>query len=722
MTTPQRMTNDTGERELDLGKLLFSLLDHKWLIILTVIASLLLGIVYVSCITPIYRANALIQIDKNNTKPLLGDLSSLLSDMSMQSAAEVEIIKSRMVMGQTVQELGLDLRVKEKRLPIIGAAIARLFHQQDGKIAISRLALDNTFNNVELTLTVLTPTRYRVTLDNGESFDGSVGIELEKEAITLLVSEIKAKPGTVFRIQKLQVQSAVEQVLQKFAVTDKGKDTGVMQMTYEGEDPILIRKVLNSIAQNYLQQNIDWKSEEAERSLVFVNDQLPKVRDSLNQAEDRLNQFRQKNESVDLSLEAKSVLDTMVNVEAGLNELTFREAELSKLYTREHPAYRALIEKRKTLVKQRNKLNQRVESMPGTQQEILRLTRDVESTQQVYMQLMNKQQELKISKASTVGHVRIVDNAVTETKPVKPRKLLIVALFVLMGGMFSCAMVLLKVLLNQGVQSAGELEDRGVNVYANIPLSRSQQGVQDNSRFSRLKKTGKGHNGLLAVKDPTDLAIEALRNVRTSVQFSMINADNNILMISGPTPGVGKTFVSSNLAAVFAQSGRRVLLIDCDMRRGDAHKIFGCSSAPGLSDILSGACQIKDAVVRTGVDGLDFISRGAKCSTPSELLMHERFAMMLKQFSQQYDMILLDSPPILAVADASIIGKYAGCSLLVARFENNNLKEIDASIRRFMNNGVVINGAILNGTVERHSNYYEYGLHHHYSYDDRNTD
>lgn len=718
MTMQQRQTSDSGERELDLGKLLFSLLDHKWLIVLTVLASFLLGLVYVSCVTPVYRANALIQIDKNSSSSLLGDLSSLLSDKSMQSGAEVEIIKSRMVLGQTVQELGLDLRIKEKRLPLIGNALARLFNLEDGQIAISRLVIDETFTNTQLTLEVLSPTTYSVTLPEGTSVKGEVGKPLESKSLTMLVSDIQAEPGTEFSVEKLQVQTAVESLLQKFTVTDKGKDTGVMQLTYEGEDPTLIRKVLDSISRHYLQQNIDWKSEEAERSLVFVNDQLPQIRTSLNQAEDKLNQFRQKNESVDLSLEAKSVLDTMVNVEAGLNELTFKEAEISKLYTREHPAYRALNEKRKTLIEERNKLNQRVESMPGTQQEILRLTRDVESTQQVYMQLLNKQQELKISKASTVGHVRIVDNAVTETKPVKPKKALIVVLFVLLGGMLSCALVLVKMLFNQGLQSASELEENGVNVYANIPLSRAQQGPKNGSR-SRFRKSKQNSRGLLAVDDPGDLAIEALRNVRTSVQFSMMNADNNVLMISGPTPDVGKTFVSSNLAAVFAQSGQRVLLIDCDMRRGDAHKAFGCNAAPGLSDVLSGVRRAQEVILKTGVEGLDFISRGSKCSTPSELLMHARFTELVEVFSEQYDMVLLDSPPILAVADAAIIGKHAGCSLLVARFENNSLKEVNASIRRFTNNGVTINGAILNGTVERYSNYYEYGLHHHYRYDDR---
>ncbi|OQV66302.1 hypothetical protein AK51_10060 [Serratia nematodiphila DZ0503SBS1] len=174
-------------------------------------------------------------------------------------------------------------------------------------------------------------------------------------------------------------------------------------------------------------------------------------------------------------MEAKSVLDTIVGVEAQLNELTFKESEISKLYTKEHPAYRALLEKRATLQKEKDKLNQRVSKMPQTQQEILRLTRDVDAGKEIYMQLLNRQQELSITKASTVGNVRIIDTAVTQPKPVKPKKTLIVIIFTLLGGIASVAVVLLKSVLHRGIESPEQLEDQGINVYASIPLSEWQQ-------------------------------------------------------------------------------------------------------------------------------------------------------------------------------------------------------------------------------------------------------
>ncbi len=283
-------------------------------------------------------------------------------------------------------------------------------------------------------------------------------------------------------------------------------------------------------------------------------------------AEDKLNQFRRKSDSVDLSLEAKSVLDQIVNVDNQLNELTFRESEISQLYTKEHPTYRALMEKRKTLQDERVKLNKRVSAMPETQQEILRLSRDVESGQAVYMQLLNRQQELNIAKSSAIGNVRIIDNAVTQPKPVKPKKVLIVLIGIVLGSMIAVGLVVLRVFLRRGIESPEQLEELGINVYASIPISEtfSKNIAQSNGW---RKKQQSEINGFLAVDNPADLAVEAIRGLRTSLHFAMMEARNNVLMISGASPNAGKTFVSSNLAAVIAQTGKKVLFIDTDLRK-----------------------------------------------------------------------------------------------------------------------------------------------------------
>lgn len=503
--------------------------------------------------------------------------------------------------------------------------------------------------------------------------------------------------------------------MDRLTVADKGKDTGILALSLTGDDSVQIRKILNSIINNYLQQNVERKSEEAGKSLEFLKAQLPQVRQNLDLAENKLNQFRQQNDSVDLSLEAKSVLDTMVAVESQLNELTFKEAEISKLYTKEHPAYRALNEKRATLEKEKARLNKRVSNMPKTQQEILSLTRDVQAGQEVYMQLLNKQQELSINKASTVGNVRIVDYADTQLKPVKPKKIFVILFAIILGAVSSITLVLVKMLLHKGIDSAEELESNGVNVYASIPLS-EWQSARDKELKLRGKKLNTRSNELLATGNPADLAVEAIRSLRTSLHFAMLDAKNNILMISGASPSIGKTFVSVNLAATIAQSGQKVLVIDSDMRKGYIHDIFGVNANDGLSTILAGQVSPAQTVVHSTVANLDVLPRGKVPPNPSELLMSERFEKLLAWASENYDFVLVDTPPILAVTDAAIIGHHVGTSLMVARFDVNTVKEVEVSIRRFEQNGVEIKGVILNAMVRKLGSYYSNYGYYQYEY------
>ncbi|HCI5413631.1 TPA: polysaccharide biosynthesis tyrosine autokinase, partial [Klebsiella pneumoniae] len=549
--------------------------------------------------------------------------------------------------------------------------------------------------------------------------NGKVGELLDERGISLKVDEISAKPGTEFSIVYVSRLKAITDLQDDIAVADQGKDTGMLTLSLTGDNPVLIERILNSISENYLAQNIARQAAQDAKSLEFLSKQLPEVRSDLDQAEDKLNQYRRKSDSVDLSLEAKAVLDQIVNVDNQLNELTFRESEISQLYTKEHPTYKALMEKRKTLQDEKSKLNKRVSAMPETQQEILRLSRDVESGRAVYMQLLNRQQELNIAKSSAIGNVRIIDNAVTQPKPIKPKKILIVLIGIILGVMTSAGVVLLRVILRRGIETPEQLEELGINVYASIPIAETfSKSVVQKKGWS--KKSAEEIQGFLAVDNPADLSIEAIRGLRTSLHFAMMEARNNVLMISGASPNAGKTFVSSNLAAVISQTGKKVLFIDTDMRKGYTHKLFNENNTNGLSDILSGKVEINRALKKVVSGDFDFISRGMAPPNPAELLMHRRFGELLNWASENYDIVVLDTPPILAVTDAAIIGNYVGTTLLVARFELNTAKEIEVSVKRFEQAGVTVKGCILNGVVKKASSYYGYGYSHYgYSYTDK---
>lgn len=705
--------------EIDLGRIIGELIDHRKLIVAITTGFTVLALLYAILATPVYQANALIQVEQKQGNAILNSLSQMLPDSQPQSAPEIALLQSRMILGKTVDDLNLQAQVERNFFPVVGRGISRILGDKPRDIDVTRIYLPKIEGEDSSSIKVIIKDRNHYQVEYGDStLNGVVGDLLEDKGISLLIKSINAEPGDSFTVTYVSSLKAINNLQESFSVTEQGKDTGMLNLTITGDNSEKISKILDGISQNYLAQNVARQAAQDAKSLEFLSKQLPKVRTELDTAEDKLNAYRKQKDSVDLTMEAKSVLDQIVNADNQLNELTFREAEISQLYTKEHPTYKALVEKRKTLQDEKAKLNKRVSGMPSTQQEVLRLSRDVESGRAVYLQLLNRQQELNIAKSSAIGNVRIIDTAVTEPKPVKPRKVLIVVMGLLLGLFISVGLVLLRVFLRRGIETPEELEDMGINVYSSIPISEwLTKNLSSNKRKRQESDT------LLAVENPADLAVEAIRSLRTSLHFAMMESKNNILMISGASPNAGKTFVSTNLAAIISLTGKKVLFIDADLRKGYVHKVFGQNQTKGLSDVLSGQALTESVVQKVASGGFDYISRGQIPPNPAELLMHERFESVLKWASEQYEMVIIDTPPILAVTDAAIIGRYAGTTLLVARYEVNTPKEIAVSIRRFEQSGVPIKGCILNGMVKKASSYYGYGYNHYgYSYTDKKSD
>lgn len=715
MTNSSRITANNDNDEIDLARLFGHLIDRRWLILSITSLFCLFGISYALLSTPIYSGSALIQVEKKSgTSSLLskmGDLGDMVGGQP-EAAAEIELLKSRMVLGKTVADLNLEISVTPDYFPVIGQGIARIFGEAKPQLQIRNLNIPTDLLNVPLQLAVVSNTQYTLQAPNGELLQGEVGKILQHNNIELLITDISAKDGQNFTLKKQNTLSVISELQKTINITEQGKNTGMIVLSLEGPSPKKIQHILDSVSKNYLQQNVARKSEEVEKSILFLDGLLPDVRGNLSSSEEFLNQYRQKNESVDLSLEAKSALETMVQLEKQLNDLTFREAELQQLYTKQHPAYIALLDKRQTLLKTKEVINKSIQKMPKTQQEILRLTRDVQVGQEIYVQLLNKQQELRIMKAGTIGNVRIIDDAAVQYVPVKPKKPLMVVLATLLGGMLSIAMVLIKTALHRGIESPDELEALGVAVYATIPLSTEQNKIETLNK--RRKNITSIDDRLLSARNPADLAIESLRSLRTSLHFAMLEARNNIIMITGPGPGLGKSFISSNFAATLASGGKRVLVIDADLRKGYMQKILGNNDQKGLADFLSGQLELSSIVKTTDIPQLDFMSRGSTPPNPSELLMHPRLSSLMEWASQHYDFVLIDTPPILAVTDAAIVGRLAGTTLLVTRFGLTTVKETDVAIKRFEQNGIEIKGILLNGIEKKASSYY--GAYGYYQY------
>jgi len=719
--------------EIDLMGLLGTMLDHKWLIAGVTGVFMAAGVAYALLATPVYQANALVQVEaKKNDMLGFSDVSSILGKES-PSTTEFELIKSRKNIGAAVDNLKLDIHVEPKYFPLIGEYFARRFKPSPEntvaqpwlgmnsyawggeRLEISELELPHDLLGKELTLVSGEAGNYLLLDENNNILvKGQVGTPYDQNNIKIQVKELQANPGTNFNVSRNSRLSTILSYQQALDVVERGKESGMIGLALENTDPNKAISILNEIARLYVQQNVERSSAEAAQSLGFLNDQLPQVRKDLEKSENALNAFQIRSKSIDISLEAKAILDQIVALDTSISTLKLQQAEMDRKFTPQHPAYRALMAQLAELTGKQNRLAKQVEGLPTTQQELLSLTRDVKVSTEIYTQLLNKSQELDVMRAGTVGNVRLIDTADVDLRtPVKPKKALIVLIATLFGAFLAMGYVLFRKALNRGVENPDDIERLGLPVYASIPFSSLQKVEDDKSTKGR----GTRVTPLLASSHPTDLAIEGLRSLRTSLHFAMLEADNNRLMISGPSPKVGKSFISSNLAAVIAQSGQRVLLVDVDMRKGYIHKMFGFEVENGLSDLLAKRCDLETATHHTEIENLDVIVRGQIPPNPSELLMHKNFTEFLNKVSAKYDLVILDTPPFLAVTDAAIVGRQSGTNLIVTRFELNPAREVELTMRRFAQNGIDLKGAIFNGVEKRASAKYGYGAYGYYNYE-----
>jgi len=731
--TPASPANDTSD-EIDLLALLGALIDRKFTIIACTLVFAVAGIAYAMLTTPVYVANAVIQIEEKapGISSLLGDGGGDMFSSPSAAVTEIELLKSRNVIGQAVTNLKLDVTAEPKRFPVIGAFVSRRFQSTpDQPVAAPLLSLRSyawggevidvfqievppAYENEELRLRAGENDRFTLMGPEGETLlEGAVGDMIDEGGFKLQVAELTARPGTDFTLIKNNPLRATLNYQNEIGASEKGRDSGILSLSLQSPVPEHAVLILNEVSRLYVRQNVERKSAEAQQSLDFLQEQLPKVRQDLEAAEAALNAYQSSAGSVDISIETQGVLDQVVELETSISELMLKRAELERRFTREHPSYQALVEQLGQLEGRRDRLIERVGGLPETQQELLRLARDVQVSTEIYTAMLNTSQELDITRAGTVGNVRIIDDAVVDTRaPVKPKKALIVVLATLLGGMLGVAIALLRHALNRGIENPELIEQLGLPVYASVPFSKDQQILE---KSFKGKSTQQGSH-LLAATNPADLAIESLRSLRTSLHFAMMEAKNNVLMISGPSPSAGKSFVSANLAAIVAQTGKKVVLIDGDMRKGYVHKLINKDPEPGLSGLLVSTHTLADVIHKTEIENLHFISRGQIPPNPSELLMHANFETLLQQLSKMYDMVIIDTPPILAVTDAALVGRLAGTSLIVTRFGMNPAREIQQTLLRFRNNGIDIKGAIFNA-VEKKASAYGYGNYGYYQYE-----
>ena len=714
------------EDSIDLLDLLDIVLDQKWLITLLTLLALVIGGVYAWRATPVYESNMLVQIEdnKNNAISLPGFSGEGFFDSSSSIAAEMEILRSRLILGQVAANLQLDLNITPKQpfwrswLPaddtvpsivVMPSGAGMGLKEQDAtsedasseysSLQLVRFEVAQALRGYPYVVAIQDDDAY-VLSDAEEQVLGKAQLgepisftHMGYNGALLITGSVAGFSAAEFYLSKRSHLEVTQSLQARLKVSEQGKQSGMLRISIEDTDAVLASRILHETGRLYVQQNTERKAAEAKKSLDFLNTQLPNLKQQVEVAETKFNQFRSEQGTFNLDEEASTYLQQAVALRVELIALQNKRKELVTRVTPQHPEMKILEVQIEALQQQIAEFETRTESLPKVEQDLLRLVRDVQLNNQLYTNLLNNFQELQLVKEGKVANVRIIDPAVVLHNPVKPRHNLILALAGVLGLMIGLVVAFVRSMLKQGIKNPDRIEEElGVNVFASVPLSSIQSDLEADGR-----KNQSGKQRLLAAIDEDDPAIESLRSFRTALKFAMVKSPNPVVLISGPAPGIGKSFVSANFAAVMAATGQRVLLIDADLRRGHIHKVFNVARNPGLSDLLTSSRELSQVVHKEIAPNLDFISTGTLPPSLSDLLMLPSTTALFASLRKQYDLILVDTAPVLAVADTAIVATFAGAVFLVARAEQTRMDELKESIKRLKQAGITTNGIIFNG-------------------------
>ncbi|MEW9582383.1 polysaccharide biosynthesis tyrosine autokinase [Paraburkholderia sp. DGU8] len=711
--SPRPLDRVQESEEYGLVRLIDIIIEQRRMILLITVSFALLGALYAFLAPPVYEADIMVQVEDSPEaaagKSLLADVSALF-DVKSTAAAEAQILGSRLVVTRAVDAVHAYITAAPKRFPVVGRLIA---HQASGlsepglfgwggytwgteEIDVPLFDVPARSEDKNFTVTLLDDGRYALSGPGLEApVHGRIGnneaFHVPNGTISLRVQSVTGKPGAAFTLKRRSRPMTIRDIQAGLNIQEKIKQSGVVVATLQGKDPVNLRDLMAQIGKEYVKQNVDRKSEDAALSLRFLDAQLPVLKQQLQTSEHSLTKLRDENGTFDLNEEARIILAQAADTKTRLIQFQQKKQEMSAHFGPDSKDVLAVDQQIGVLQRQSDQLNAKLKVLPELQQQLARVMLDVKVNTDLYTSLLTNAQQLLLVKAGKVGNVRLVDTPALPDEPVKPKKALVLAASVVFGLIAATVAAYARSILFGGFSSASQIEQSaGLRVYATVPFSKIQAAI-----VRRMRDRHQGVS-MLALEAPHDPAVESLRGLRTALKFALFEATNKIVLVTGPAPGVGKSFVSANLAALLAATGKRVLLIDCDIREGRLHRYFDGHIAVGFTDLLTGTAAAETAV-RNVAPNLDFISRGSIRQNPSELLMDDRVPDIIKELAVGYDIVLMDSAPVLTVTDATVLAPAAGTVLIVAKAGVTKAGELKESIKRLSQNGVMPSGVLFNG-------------------------
>ncbi|MGF6542988.1 tyrosine-protein kinase Etk/Wzc [Paraburkholderia youngii] len=733
---------DTERRQLSASGMLTLMRDHIWEIVVTTVVVLTLAVAYLLITTPIYSADVIVRVDppEPNALGLALQNQDLLPPPTPSSVTEMAVMESRSVLQPVIDQFRFDISVKPHKLPVLGDIAEKFatpgqpsapwlglksYAWGGERVQIAALDVPRELEEEKLTLTALDNGGFELHGPSGELLaSGTVGMPVKQNGVSMLVKELAARPGTKFEVIRWNDLDAIKRFESLIKIGDKVKDSGLLQIQYRDKSPDKAAAVANALGQQYLASAVASRQSNDTQTLAFINGELPRLLADLRKAEEALKSFRSNSQSMQPTNEAQAYLQGGLDLDKQIATLQLQRTQMLERYTPQSRWVQNIDEQLAQLKEAKAKFSDHFNGMPASERESVDLIRAQKVAETVYLGMVQKAEQLQVRRASTTGGAHILDPAMRPHMPVMPQPILVLGGGLVLGILSGVVLVFMRRHVMIGVTDPRYVERQmSVPVFGEILFSHQQVLLDRDATAGRKSlppATGRAHpplqkslheiqldtgipNRILAARFPHDASVEALRSVRTAVTRDLAHARNNIVMVIGPTPSAGKSFVAANLAILHAEVGQRVVLIDADMRRGHLASLFNESNRGGLSEVLAERLPLRNALRSTRIEGLTFLSCGARPENPAALLMKPRLKDVLERLSSQFDLVIIDTPPFLAVTDASIVANEAGASLLVLRSGMQSEEEIADTIRKVERAEGRIAGAVFNGIPLRRS-------------------
>jgi capsular exopolysaccharide synthesis family protein len=764
-----RERDEGRSEELDLRRLIGTLYRHRWAILAFALAGLIASAVFAYFKPNIYSTSATVEVQVRNpwgwgrqdavTSALTGGTVSNLD-------TELQIIRSRFVAAKALKKVDFSHRYYiTKRFREI-----ELYKASPIEVELTR------GYGLPFRLYPLGKEKYRLVSEytlGGEkkSYDAvhRFGEEVHTSDFVLVV---RRKPGAKFteneyRFTVLNPKSLPAAVSAGVRATPVSKTANLISISYQDTVPLRTQELVNALADAYLEQNIERRTREAEKTLEFINSQLKTLAENLKVSAANLEAFQRRTKTIDVDKKVERLSEKLGEYESQLATLKLQEEILSSLvkkvkrgrnletltlagvgiedeslsglvadlrtailkkkellrdYTSAYPEvkkldsrirqlrqiivqsvgnlYKSVREREKFLQKQMEKFRQELASLPEDQRNFLALQRRFASNEKFYSYLMEKKTETEIRKASTVSANRIVDRALYPGAPVRPKRKLIILIGLLLGLGMGIAYAFAREFIDDRVKNEEEIRQA-----LKVPM------------LGTIPHFGKKSDDMVVFSDPKSAAAEAFRSIRTNLLFMSPREHGQVVAVTSTVGGEGKTTICINLGGIIALAGKKVIILNLDMRKPTLHKKFGLSNREGMSNLLSGHAKLSEVIQHSAREGLDIISSGPIPPNPSELIGGEILPEVIRVLRRHYDVVILDTPPIGLVTDARLVMRMADITAYILRAGHSRRPFFRNIEELYIAQGQKGMGIILNDfDPSRHGYGYGYGYGNGYGY------